>query len=168
MLAFFVAAQRNPVFNKRGKPMRVLPSGTISRGTFIRGMAGSVALAAMGAPFETIQAAATDGGDVSPVLPAPRPIPGGLSLGPGGPFINVHEPGTAGKTLPYTQAGLEGLDVEPITITDFKGVIAQAYHVGSATGSDGMTYNLETDIRVYQGEYIADGGSHHRGTFALL
>jgi hypothetical protein len=70
--------------------------------------------------------------------------------------------------LPYTGAPLEGPDVEPCTITDFKGFIAQAYHVGTATGSDGKRYSLETDIRAYQGEYVAVDKSHQRGTFALL
>jgi hypothetical protein len=40
--------------------------------------------------------------------------------------------------------------VEPSTITDFKGVTVLAYHVGSATGSDGRQYGLETDIRVME------------------
>jgi hypothetical protein len=99
------------------------------------------------------------------ILPAPRPIPGGDVIPP---QIHVFEPGTPNKVLPYTGAPMEGLDVEPSTITDFKGFIAQAYHVGTATGSDGKRYSLETDIRAYQGDYVAADGSHHSGTFALL
>ena len=56
----------------------------------------------------------------------------------------------------------------PERLEKFKGFIAQAYHVGTATGSDGKRYSLETDIRAYQGEYVAADGSHQRGTFALL
>jgi hypothetical protein len=55
--------------------------------------------------------------------------------------------------------------VEPSTITDFKGVTALAYHVGTVTGSDGVTYNLQTDVRVFEGEYIAEDGSRREGTF---
>jgi hypothetical protein len=71
-------------------------------------------------------------------------------------------------TLPFTGVQLEGLNVEPHTITDFKGVTALAYHVGTATGSDGRRYDLETDIRAFRGEYVADDGSRHRGTFGLI
>jgi hypothetical protein len=141
-------------------------AGTISRGTFIRGVAGGLALAAVGEPVTRLSASAAgledEGGKV---LPTPRPIPGGDVIPP---QIHVFGPGTAGTVLPYTGAPLEGLDVEPSTITDFKGFIAQAYHVGTATGSDGKRYSLETDIRAYQGEYVAVDGSQHRGTFALL
>ena len=140
--------------------------GTISRGTFIRGVAGGVALAAVGEPFTRFGASAAgleDEGDK--ILPAPRPIPGGDVVPP---QIHVFEPGTPNKVLPYTGAPMEGLDVEPSTIADFKGFIAQAYHVGTATGSDGKRYSLETDIRAYQGDYVAADGSHHSGTFALL
>ncbi len=84
-------------------------------------------------------------------------------------------PGSYGKgprlcrpVLPFSGVTGEGLDLEPSTITDFKGVVTQADHVGSATGSDGKTYNLETDVRAFQGEFIATDGTHHRGTFALL
>jgi hypothetical protein len=70
-------------------------------------------------------------------------------------------------TLPLTGITLQGFDVEPGTITDFRGSSAVAYHVGTATGSDGKTYNLETDVRIMEGEYVVDG-SVHRGAFALI
>jgi hypothetical protein len=46
-------------------------------------------------------------------------------------------------TLPFTGLTLQGLDVEPSVITDYKGVTALAFHAGTATGSDGKQYNLE-------------------------
>ena len=52
-----------------------------------------------------------------------------------------------------------GLDVEPSVITDYTGVTALAFHVGTATGSDGRRYDLETDIRAMEGTYIAEDGS---------
>jgi hypothetical protein len=69
--------------------------------------------------------------------------------------------------LPFTGLQLEGLDVEPNTITDFKGSSAVAFLVGTATGSDGKTYNLETDIRAFEGEYVV-GGASQRGAFAFV
>ncbi len=147
--------------------MRVIHSQTgviFSRRGFIRGMAGALAVAAFGEPFARLQVSAA-GQKEGNLLPAPKPIPGGDVIPP---LIHVFEPGPANKTLPYTGAVMEGLEVEPITITDFKGVIAQAYHVGTAKGRDGQPYNLETDIRAMQGQYIAADGSQHSATFALL
>ena len=70
-------------------------------------------------------------------------------------------------TLPFTGITLQGFDVEPSTITDFNGASALAYHVGTARASDGTTYNLETDIRAFEGDYVVDGDAHH-GAFALI
>ena len=83
-------------------------------------------------------------------LPAPNPIPGGTEFPP---FPLIHElfPGPETITLPFTLVTLQGLNVEPSTITDFHGVTVLAYHVGTATGNDGTQYNLETDIRVMKG-----------------
>ena len=101
------------------------------------------------------------------VLPAPKPIPGGIAL-PDGSVIHVFAPGPEGLTLPFTGVQLMGLDVEPSVITDYKGVTALAFHVGTATGSDGRQYNLETDMRAMEGTYIAEDGSRKRGLFALI
>ena len=75
--------------------------------------------------------------------------------------------GDPSVTLPFTGITLQGFDVEPSTITDFNGFTALAYHVGSARASDGRTYNLETDIRAFEGEDVADGAVRH-GSFALI
>jgi TAT (twin-arginine translocation) pathway signal sequence len=101
------------------------------------------------------------------VLPAPRPIPGGFQI-PDGPLLHVFAPGPEGVTLPFTGVPLEGLDAEPSVITDYKGFTAVAFHVGTATGSDGRQYNLETDLRAMEGTYIAEDGSRNRGLFALI
>jgi hypothetical protein len=63
---------------------------------------------------------------------------------------------------------LEGRDVEPGVITDFNGASAVAFHVGTATGSDGKQYNLETDIRAMEGDYVAVDGTRRRGLFVLI
>jgi hypothetical protein len=100
------------------------------------------------------------------VPPAPNPIPGGIELAPGF-VIHVFAPGDPAVTLPFSGITLSGLDVEPSTITDFNGSSAVAYHVGTARASDGRTYNLETDIRAYQGEYVMNGETR-QGSFALV
>ena len=61
-----------------------------------------------------------------------------------------------------------GLDVEPSVITDYKGVTVLAFHVGTATGSDGRRYNLETDMGRWRVHFIAGDGSRRRGLFALI
>jgi len=100
------------------------------------------------------------------VLPAPEPVPGGSEFIPGRLF-HVFIPGDPAVTLPFSGAPLGGFDVEPGTITDFNGSSALAFHVGTARGSDGNTYNLETDIRAFKGEYVVDDVVH-RGSFALV
>jgi hypothetical protein len=104
---------------------------------------------------------------VRPPLPAPKPIPGGTVFSP---FPLIHElfPGPETITLPLTLVTLQGLNVEPSTITDFHGVTVLAYHVGTATGNDGTKYDLETDIRVMKGAYIAENGERREGTFAEM
>ena len=104
----------------------------------------------------------------SAVLPAPSPIPGGaFDVGPPLGVLHVFVPGDPSITLPFTGGTLGGFDVEPITATDFRGSSAVAFHVGSARGSDGKTYNLETDIRAFEGQYVVDGVTH-RGAFAFV
>ena len=146
--------------------MRLLRDATVSRGAFIRGAAGGLALAALGGPLAPLQAAAAEMGDNEEVglVTPPKPIVRVIT----GTTFHVHAPGPTTIVLPHSGVVPDGLDAEPNTITDFKGFIAQAYHVGTATGSDGLHYNLETDIRGYKGEYIAADGSHHTGAFALL
>lgn len=110
--------------------------------------------------------AADDGDDRHDVVP-PKPIPGGIQI-PGGPQIHVWQPGDPSVTLPFSGATLMGFDVEPTTITDRRGFSAVAYHSGTATGSDGATYNLETDIRAFEGAYVASDGVRRFGKFALI
>jgi hypothetical protein len=98
-------------------------------------------------------------------LPAPHPIPGGFDIPP---LIHEFIPGPEAITLPFTRITLQGLHVEPSTITDFTGVTALAYHVGTATGSDGRSYGLETDVRVFQGQYVGEDGSQRQGTFGEM
>jgi hypothetical protein len=87
------------------------------------------------------------------ILPQPVPIPGGINLPP---LIHVFAP--------------SDLDTEPNVITNFKGFSALAFPTGTnaARDSNGNFYDLSTDMRVFQGEYVAADGSHHRGTFVFI
>jgi hypothetical protein len=73
-----------------------------------------------------------------------------------------------GTFTPFFRIPGMGLDVEPSTMTNFKGFTVFAVLAGQAEGSDGKTYDVEFDLRVMEGEYIAEDGSHQRGTFAFF
>jgi TAT (twin-arginine translocation) pathway signal sequence len=135
---------------------------TINRRDLFKYGAATGAAAAVGA---AMPAAHAHGHGLPQVLPAPKPIPGGIQI-PGGPLIHTFLPGPEDVTLPFTGLTLQGEDVEPSVITDYRGFTAVAYHVGTATGSDGERYDLETDIRVMDGSYVAEDGSRKRGLFA--
>jgi hypothetical protein len=143
-----------------------------SRRRFIHTAAGATALAF--GPGLSLKALAhndhDDRDNHNRTLPAPKPIPGGLELGLAPPydFIHVFGPGPESITLPFTGITLQGLNVETSTLTDFHGATVLAYHVGEAKGSDGHTYNLETDMRVMQGKYVAVDGTTRHGSFALI
>jgi hypothetical protein len=136
----------------------------LSRRNVLRYGVATGAAAAAG-PALLAAPAHADGG--THVQAAPKPIPGGLTL-PGGIVIHVFPPGPTTVTLPFTGVQLAGLDVDPSVITDFTGFSAVAFHVGSATGSDGKRYNLETDMRVMEGTYVAADGTRADGLFGFV
>ncbi len=138
--------------------------GPLDRRRFVLTAAGAVGSVASLALPHTAATAPLSSTKHHP--PPPNPIPGGIELAPG-VVIHVWGPGDPTVTLPFTGITLQGLDVEPATITNFSGSTAVAFHVGSVRASDGKTYNLETDIRAFDGEYMADGAVH-RGSFALV
>jgi hypothetical protein len=141
----------------------------LDRRRFFQAAAGTAAAAsATGAlAWPAPSGAHDDDDDDDLTSPPPKPIPGGSQI-PGGPFIHVFAPGDPRVTLPFTGIPLEGFDVDPSTLTDFRGFSAVAYHVGTATGSDGRTYNLETDMRAFQGVYVDSAGTRRFGRFALI
>ncbi len=146
------------------------PQGAaLDRRRLMLGAAGAVAgagAAKLAWPSSTF--AASSHVSSNAVLPAPNPIPGGaFDIGPPLGLLHVFVPGDPSITLPFTGGTLAGFDVEPSTITDFRGSSAVAFHVGTARGSDGKTYNLETDIRAYEGRYVVDGVTH-QGAFGFV
>ena len=88
---------------------------------------------------------------------APKPIPGGFQLTPGGPFFHV-------------SGGPGG---ENSAITDFNGFIGSAIVDGAGTATKVSTgaqsqLNFDTDMRFMQGEYVGVDGKHYQGTFAFV
>ena len=127
----------------------------------ILGSAAALAGAALAGPG---LAEAKDHADDSRPQPAPKPI---QAVFPGTDF-HVLGPGPESIVLPFSQSPLMGLHVDPSVITDFSGFTALAYPVGTARGSDGKTYNLEGDMRLFSGTYVPEGGGKRKGTFGLV
>src|SRR5499427_1154037 len=89
----------------------------------------------------------------------PNPIPGGLDQSfmpvPSDPFIHVLAPGL-------------GPQLEMATITDFNGVIGASEIRGTAHGSDGSTWDFDTDMRFMQGTYFDSDGQMRKGSFGFV
>jgi hypothetical protein len=141
-------------------------ASTLSRRRFVQ-TAATAAAGVTGALAGPATGVAWDGGhDHHMAVVPPKPIPGGVT--PPSGQIHVWPAGDPTVTLPFTHSTLRGLDVDPSTITDFRGFSALAYHVGTATGSDGATYNLETHMTVLRGPYVGSDGDLHFGTFSFI
>lgn len=78
--------------------------------------------------------------------PIPVPIPGGDVVPPLTTQINLFSPGDP-------SAFFDGLNAEPNGITNFDGVVAMGYTLGTATDSNGNQYQVVGDVRVFQGDY---------------
>ena len=97
----------------------------------------------------------------------PVPISGGDVIPPA---INVFAPGDA-------TVGFDGRNAEPFVIRNIKGVTAMGYTAGHATDSAGTAYQVMTDLRVFQGDFVGAtstfpaGGStsaRSHGTFVFI
>ena len=141
----------------------------LSRRRFVQGATGAAVAAGLaGANAWPASARANSRQQFdTAAIPPPKPIAGGIQL-PDGSQIHVWAPGPPDLTLPFSGGKGMGLDVEPSTFTDRSGFSALAFHVGTAKGSDGATYNLETDIRAFQGTYVEANGTRRFGTFAFI
>jgi hypothetical protein len=131
--------QRSRLSRAAAAPGRLLRGGTmgteeltqrperrISRRHLFKYGAYAGAAATVGPTLPGLTTAAHAHGHGLPrVLPAPTPIPGGIQI-PGGPLIHVFVPGPDDVTLPFSGLQLQGLDVEPSVITDYRGFTALA------------------------------------------
>jgi hypothetical protein len=75
----------------------------------------------------------------------PVPVPGG-DVVPPIQWINIFTPGVTGP-------GFDGVNAEPNTITNFDGLIAMGYTLGTATDTAGKQYQVIGDVRVFKGDY---------------
>ena len=135
----------------------------LNRRRFVQAAAAAAAGVSGPLVLPPIAAATRSGGAGQASVVPPEPIPGGFA-----PGIHVWAPGNPNVTLPFSKTTLMGFDVDPTTILNLRGFSAVGFHVGTATGSDGKTYNLETDIRAYEGTYVASDGVPRFGKFALI
>jgi len=101
----------------------------------------------------------------SPGSADPVPIPGGDAI-PG--FGVIHNFLSGPSTVTFEGIPLDGADVEPGGITDFRGLVAQSYIGGTAKGNDGNSYDMACDIRVCRGQYVSSDGTRRRGTFVFI
>ena len=111
---------------------------------------GSVAVWAQAPPPEVFPVPIS-GGDV-----IPPPINANIdAYAPGDPAI-----------------GFDGLNVEPYVIENIKGEVAMGYTTGHATDSTGAGYQVVTDLRVFQGDYVGATSTftptRAHGTFVLI
>ncbi len=128
---------------------------------------GSVALA--GGALATVAGPASPaaGRSRDALVGVPKPIPGGIDAPPVG-FIHWYLPGPDGAATPILGLPGGGLDVEPSTMTDFRGTTAFAILVGDVEASDGRDYLLEMDVRVMEGEYLDANDEPFEAAFAFL
>ena len=75
----------------------------------------------------------------------PVPVPGG-DVVPPIQWVNIFMPGVTGP-------GFDGVNAEPNTITNFDGVIAMGYTLGTAMDSTGKQYQVIGDVRVFKGDF---------------
>ncbi len=139
-------------------------ASAISRRRFVQTAATAAAGVTLARP--TVAAARRGEHHRSAGVP-PKPIPGGVTP-PNHAQIHLWPAGDPAVTLPFSHGTLKGFDVDPSTITDFRGFSALAYHAGTATGSDGAPYNLETHMTALRGDYVATDGTRRFGTFAFI
>jgi hypothetical protein len=147
--------------------MRSISGASITRRRFVQ-TATAAATGVTGATLvRPARAAAWDHEPARQAVVPPNPIPGGVTP-PNHAQIHLWPAGDPAVTLPFSHGTLKGFDVDPSTITDFRGFSALAYHAGTATGSDGSTYNLESHMTVLRGRYIASDGTLRFGTFSFI
>lgn len=142
-------ASAPPVSLQRPGGHRHFWERAVSRRTFVRGTLGVAGAVAASDLLTTLTFA-------TPGTAAPKPIPGGFTLG----GVQFH-------------VNLPGFGVENSTITDFVGHLGFADVQGTGTGTDLVTHTSEpllfdADMRFMKGEYVGEDGGVRRGTFAFV
>jgi hypothetical protein len=147
-----------------------LQEKSLTRRSLIRGAAGTAAGTGLllGSGLRS-SAFAEDQGTSNKCKTLPRPIPH-ISTPPGQHFFFPGPPdGSAPPNFPhFPNAGFD-----PSTITDFKGVIAQADLNFGGTGTDLNTgdtteYTFHTDWRFMKGTFVGIDGLPHQGALTEI
>ena len=154
--------------NEKSISWKKLRAKSLSRRNLIRGAAGTAAgtglLLGSGLRFSAF---AEDEGTNNKCKALARPIP--HITGPGHFFFPGPPDGSAPSTFPnFPFAGFD-----PSTITDFKGVIAQADLDFDGMGTNletgqSVPYHFHTDWRFFKGTFVAIDGLEHRGTQTFI
>ncbi len=156
-------------------PARGVPHTHLSRRSFLGGVGAAAALGTAATLGGAAPALAT------PMNPhrhqrtfsnkaAPNPIEAKVDGGAAPPFDFIHWllPGPEGSSTQILGLPGFGLDVDPSTITDFKGFTAYAVVAGKAKGNDGTDYDVELDVRVMKGRYCGVDGKEYYSTFGFF
>ena len=140
----------------------------VSRRQFMVFTAGSVVGVATSSLLSVPARASEHDGereDENGVVAAPRPIPGGVTVGP--PLISP--PGVFIHHVPFTAAVIPFR--EPSQITDFKGFVTNCRVSGRGTGIDarGTRTRLayQVDNGFMDGKFVGLDGRRHEGTFGF-
>ena len=139
----------------------------LTRRNLIRGAAGTAAGAGLVLGSGRRLSALADEGKHNKCEALARPIP--HITGPGHFFFPGPPDGSAPSTFPHFP--FAGFD--PSTITDFKGVIAQADLDFDGMGTNletgqSVAYHFHTDWRFFKGTFVAIDGLEHRGTQTFI
>jgi hypothetical protein len=142
----------------------------LTRRKLIRGAAGTAVGAGLLLGYGLQSAALADDEDEgkhNKCKALARPIP--HITGPGHFFFPGPPDGSAPPTFPHFP--FAGFD--PSTITDFKGVIANADLDFDGMGTNletgqNIPYHFHTDWRFFKGTFIAIDGLEHRGTETFI
>ncbi|HET8922202.1 MAG TPA: hypothetical protein VFN26_04310 [Candidatus Acidoferrum sp.] len=146
-----------------------LQQKSVSRRNLIRGAAGSAAGAGLllGSGLRTLAFAQEAAQESCRDLP--RPIPH-ISTPPGS---HIFFPGPPDGSAPPTFPHFPNAGFDPSSVTDFKGVIAQADINFAGTGTDlntgaSVPYTFHTDWRFFKGMFVAVDGLEHEGTLTFI
>jgi hypothetical protein len=156
--------------DEKSNSWKKLQEKWLTRRNLIRGAAGTAAGAGLllGSGLRSSALADDeDEGKHDKCKALARPIP--HITGPGHFFFPGPPDGSAPSTFPnFPVAGFD-----PSTITDFKGVIAQADLDFDGMGTNFETgqsvpYHFHTDWRFFRGTFVAVDGLEHRGTQTFI
>ena len=153
--------------NEKFISWKKLQAKSLTRRNLIRGAAGAAAgtglLLGSGPQFSAF----AEDGTNNKCKALARPIP--HITGPGHFFFPGPPDGSAPPSFPHFP--FAGFD--PSTITDFKGLVANADLNFGGTGTDLNTgdsrpYTFHTDWRFFKGTFVAIDGLEHKGTLTFI